>query len=652
MKKITLLHIYITNFMGCDVFESDFSELTTITGKNATGKSTIFTAFLWLLFGKNEKDQATFDIKNTVDRSRNRQDHTVTAELDIDGRGIRLTRTYREKWVKKRGEEQPEFSGHETIFEINQVPVSQAEYKAKVESICPENVFKMITNIHYFNEIDWKQRRTILTEIAGGVSDQDVAVTSDAFRKLLDYLGDKTIVEWKKEVAAQKKKIKEELEQLPARISEAHRAKLPEPDYAEIEAQIRGIDQKVESLERDKENVAAAFKAQSDKAIEAQKQLNDLKLKVQELEAQKGADKALRMQEVKNDLNTINAELSGRESVIKGMMEKIKSIQSDIDLLNKENARLREEWSHVNAQPCPELTDGQKACPSCRREWEADKLDSIRETIQTNHNAEKQRVLADITARGSRNKEMIEKLGTRLADAKASLAETESSVPDLEAKREALKIKLAELENLPVEDPAELVQLKQQIADFKMPELQNIDVSALNNELAELRRNREELSKKTHVKEINNQQDRRILELQDQEKALANKLAGIEKTEAVADAFTKAKNELVETRVNSMFRRTTFRMFEAQINGGEAEACVALYDGVPYNVVNTAGKINMGIDIINVLCSHYGISAPVFIDNTESVNKLDDCVSQVIKLQVSESPVLQVIQEPVFEFAN
>jgi len=72
------------------------------------------------------------------------------------------------------------------------------------------------------------------------------------------------------------------------------------------------------------------------------------------------------------------------------------------------------------------------------------------------------------------------------------------------------------------------------------------------------------------------------------------------------------------------------------VNGGQVETCQALIDGVPFSDANTASKINAGIDIINTLCNHYQVSAPIFIDNRESVVNLIPSQSQIINLIVSE----------------
>ena len=79
-----------------------------------------------------------------------------------------------------------------------------------------------------------------------------------------------------------------------------------------------------------------------------------------------------------------------------------------------------------------------------------------------------------------------------------------------------------------------------------------------------------------------------------------------------------------------------WRLFETQINGGISECCEAMVDGVGWPDVNHAGKVNGGIDCINILSKHYQCTAPIFIDFRESVSRIIETGSQVINLIKSE----------------
>ena len=93
----------------------------------------------------------------------------------------------------------------------------------------------------------------------------------------------------------------------------------------------------------------------------------------------------------------------------------------------------------------------------------------------------------------------------------------------------------------------------------------------------------------------------------------------------------------MEQSINDHFRIATFRLFREQANGGLEERCDVVYDGVPFMGLNNGMKVNVGIDIINALSRHYGVTVPLFVDNAEAVTRLEPCNAQVIRLVVSEN---------------
>jgi len=85
-----------------------------------------------------------------------------------------------------------------------------------------------------------------------------------------------------------------------------------------------------------------------------------------------------------------------------------------------------------------------------------------------------------------------------------------------------------------------------------------------------------------------------------------------------------------------------FKLFNTLVNGAIEDCCEALINGVPFSSANKASQINGGLDIINALCGHYGIEAPIFIDNRESVNDILPCDSQIINLFVTRDTPLRI----------
>ena len=129
-----------------------------------------------------------------------------------------------------------------------------------------------------------------------------------------------------------------------------------------------------------------------------------------------------------------------------------------------------------------------------------------------------------------------------------------------------------------------------------------------------------------------------------EEKRIANnqKLADLEKWEFTALQFQKDKDAELLKRINGMFRYVSFSFVNEQLNGGEKLTCVCTVNGTPFLDVNNAGQINAGIDIINAICTAKGVSAPIFVDNAESVNQIIPSLSQIIRLVVTTDKELTI----------
>ena len=210
MKQILFTKIKITNFKGIKSFEHDFGSTVTVSGDNGTGKSTIFDAILWCLFGKNSQNDQKFSIKNTVDTSLNRADHIVELTMMVNGGQNVAKRVYREAWTKRRGSEETVFDGHETEYFWNNVPCSQKEYQVKVSEICEEQIFKLLTNPLYFNvTLKEEERREKLVKMAGNI---DISIEkfingTPAYVELFEKIkGQKTLEEYRKELSFEKTK--------------------------------------------------------------------------------------------------------------------------------------------------------------------------------------------------------------------------------------------------------------------------------------------------------------------------------------------------------------------------------------------------------------------------------------------------------------
>ena len=138
MKSIVIRQLTLLNFKGIRNLTVDFDlNETNIFGYNGTGKTTIFDAFTWLLFGKDSKDRKDFNIK-TLDANNQpieRIPHEVTACIEVNGEEINLKKCYNEVWTKKRGSAVETFNGHSVECFYNDVPCSVTEYAKKIAEL-------------------------------------------------------------------------------------------------------------------------------------------------------------------------------------------------------------------------------------------------------------------------------------------------------------------------------------------------------------------------------------------------------------------------------------------------------------------------------------------------------------------------------------
>jgi hypothetical protein len=132
------------------------------------------------------------------------------------------------------------------------------------------------------------------------------------------------------------------------------------------------------------------------------------------------------------------------------------------------------------------------------------------------------------------------------------------------------------------------------------------------------------------------QGEKRIEELKKEEKKLAVEFEKLESELYLMDQFIKTKVSMLTDRINSKFEMVRFKLFNQLINGGIEELCEITVNGVGYNSgLNSSARIQAGCDIIRTLQQHFGMKAPVFCDNRESVTDLPKMDCQLISLVVS-----------------
>lgn len=644
MSRITLERLTLLNFKGCREFVLNArGENVAVYGDNATGKTTIFDAFTWLLFGKDSHNKEDFEVK-PIGSNGSGIEVQVEAELKIDGQGLVLTKSLTEKWTKKRGSAEAEFTGHEIKYFVDAVPRTMRDFNKTVSDLCQEDLFILLSNPRYFNEsLHWTKRREMLLTVCGDISDADVIHSDLALVALPEILGKRSLADHRAVITAERAKINEELKQLPVRIDELSRslAEVKDEDPKTVRARISFLT--TEQAAKQKELVqlqsggAAAEKTKALREIEAE--IIGARNKGQQAAWKVKEATAAKVNKLRDEL----AKLERSEASTMAGMNIMLSTAEGYELKLKS---IREKWYAADAEKF--VFEQASVCPTCGQAISEEQLAEARTKTQGEFNRAKAARLEDITTQGKETKAAAEKLGVdREAQSKA-LSEVQAKIEALKAEIATLEAEAPEPTAEPTEDPAlaELLTRKSAL-ESEISEL------AIGNHdaVAEVEQQIQDLGTKIAEQqailakiEAGSDAKKRIEELKKQERLLASEFERIEKELFLTEQFMRAKVRMLDERINSRFNFTRFRLFDSQINGGLKECCdtTTIY-GVPYNSMNNASRINCGLEICQVLAEHHGISLLVFVDNAEAVTRLHETDAQQIRLIVSaQHPTLTI----------
>ncbi|HJA81262.1 MAG TPA: AAA family ATPase [Candidatus Mediterraneibacter intestinipullorum] len=663
--QIRLKSLHLENFKGIQNITMDFSRRTNIHGANATGKTTIFDGFTWLLFNKDSTGNEKFDIR-PLDAEGKRIDNVeikVTALLDVDGTEVELSKVQKQNWVKKRGTDTVSLQGNINSFEVDGYPKLESDYKAYINQLIPEDLFKILTSPQYFAGMDWKKQRTVLMKLAGRVSDLEIAREDAKFALLIPELEKapstddirkkyaKALSEWKKRQA-----------ELPARIDEVSR-QFVDVDVAELELYRNHLKEKIAEAEQVMDNSAGAYKEYQTRFEE----VTTLRKEVQEYR-KKAENKAEEQREkIRKKIRDCDSTISIARQGSKFAVLETERLERQIGSRQEEKVSLQNEWRAKKAQnyqefvPLPDLGQDALSCPVCHREFQDDRREQIirdHEELCRKHEEDyrkgmdafeldKKKSLAAIEEKGNAVVETIRNLKAEKEQIQNQIAEHEKNIQNAETEKADLEKILSQI---PVDAGLsdDQVFAEMQLRLSKMEEA----FSGLNNgedsrsqmkiRLSGLR---EELSatEQKIASSDNSKVEARIEELQEEQREVGQKVADQEQMLYLLDQFVMEKMQCISELINSKFDTVSWKLFDIQINGGVKECCECTVNGVPYSALNSGHRIVAGLDIIRSLSQLYEASAPIFIDNAESINEfnLPDMDAQMICLSVSEDRELK-----------
>lgn len=652
MKTIRLLRMELRNFKGVAQAEYDFGDRTDISGGNGTGKSTIFEAYLWCIFDKNPAGNTPkvqpLDEHNEI---KHQLTTSVRLTLELDGNPLIAERTLKEEWVKPRGTTELVCKGTKSEYAVNEVPMSKAQYNAKLADILPLDKWFILSSIGIIPAMEQKACRAALQAIAPAIDEQTIAqpfpAVTDALTRGLN------IDELQATTKQTKSRAKTELDSIPAALEAQDRLRV-EDDFAAIETRLAEIKTDIAARQAELATAGDADASSAEKEREIANLRTDLaRLNAQISEYETNAQTAYTTARAKYEqqLQTLAAESQGISQRTLVSQQSAKRYLALIEDEKKRIANLRYQWIAKNAETyeAPEL---QTVCPTCgqplpgeriaealakaTQAWNADKVKAL-QAIQHEAEACKARI-ADYNTADAQAAERDKADYDRAQAIADEVKETNHALDTLTTPDKALKMCI-EYQNALAKKQEVEQQLAQRAAtgvNDSEPTAQSRQSEAITQAaIASLQAEAEDLLRRLAARDTNRRIDEERARLEERQRTLADTVAQAEGVEQQILAYRKAKIMAVENGVSSLFTMVRWKMYEPNVtNDGEKEICQAIIDGIPYDQQNRATQVNAAIDIVNGFARAYEVSLPLFVDNAESVTDIIPTNGQRITMTV------------------
>lgn len=649
--RLVIKRITYENFKGLRHFVLDLQgRNTSIFGENATGKSTLADGFLWCLFGRDSRGQGDFSPKPLTPDGKpiHHLESSVELLMDLDGESLSLKRLYRELWTQPRGSTGKKLTSHETLFEIDGVPITKkADYEARVAAIIDAKLFRLLTDPGAFNDdkvLKWPERRKALLEFCGGVSDAEVIASDRALKALPDILGKRKLEDHKAVVKERCKKINDELERIPVRISEVNRG-LPEAGGDSPRTARKVAEDELARLRE-----ARQTKAGEQVRIQAGGEVATKQRRITEIEGEilavqnrlrQTADQAA--QQERSKLAAVSDQTDAKRREINRLTGEILEGVREAEALKARLEKLRAEWRQINALG-PPAGNQDENCPACGQALLQERLQEARDKALEEYNARKSSLLEQNNAEGKRQKARLDEIMQANTDRREALTHAEAALAALQAQADEIQARLdalrREAPDITQDEEYRKLSAEKARLELDISGLRVDNSAALERVAGELQKLDGEIAAVEGAIGRLDQREAgllRIKELEAQEKTLSTEFEKLEGELCLCEQFTQAQARLLEERVNGRFKLARFKLFRALINGGLDPCCETLYGGVPFSDLNNGARINVGLDVINTLSEHYGMTAPIWIDNSEAVTRLIPTRAQMIRLVVSGS---------------
>lgn len=649
----------LRNFKGVAQAEYDFGDHTDISGGNGTGKSTIFEAYLWCLFDKNPAGNTPkvqpYDTANEI---KHQLTTSVRIYLELDGNPLITERTLKEEWVKPRGTTELVCKGTKSEYAVNEVPMSKAQYNAKLADILPIDKWFILSSIGLIPAMEQKACRAALQAIAPAIDEQTLA---QPFPAVVDALArGLNIDELQATTKQTKSRAKTELDGIPAALEAQDRLRV-EDDFAAIEIRLAETKTDIAASQAELEQLQtlgddAARIAKEREIANLRTDLARLNAQINECETNAQTAYKTARAKYEQQLQTLAAESQGIAQRTMVAQQTAKRYLLLIEDKKNRITTLRDQWKAKNAETyiVPEM---QTVCPTCGQELPAERIAEALTKAMQAWNADKVKALQAIQHEAEECKQCLNDYETANAQAaerdKADIDRAQAIADEVKEIQQALDNLCQPAATLNQDAEYQTLLAKKQDIENQLAQATKATettqdttttkTTEITLAIASLQREAEDLLRRLAARDTNRRIDEERARLEERQRTLADTVAQAEGVEQQIIAYRKAKIMAVENGVSSLFTMVRWKMYEPNVtNDGEKEICQAIINGIPYDQQNRATQVNAAIDIVNGFARAYEVSLPLFIDNAESVTDIIPTNGQRITMTVVKNKQLEL----------
>ncbi len=643
--KVTIKYLHLENFKGVKnaTYQLGGKNVSAI-GQNGAGKTTIFTAYMWLMADKDS------DLKSNPNiRPLDTEECTPRVEVvfDIDGKEVTAAK------IQKCTVKKSKTGGADTVslsnsYEVNSVEYGERDFKKKMAEYGFDfDLFLPLSHPDVFTSQKSADMRKALFGMASKQSDYEIACYMKGAQNVALLLENYNAEEVKAMQNATLRKIREEYgkdgEILRAKIEGMEQSKT-DIDVAELELLKNSLNEQIDDNKAKQEDISKEFEEQrkaSDGIIELKFELSDLQRKANE--------------ELEKKRREIRAEIDNAEWQLKEIRHQIRLNKQDIEATQKSidtntvliNAT-KESWKAANERV---FDENSLICSYCGQLFQEEKQEEIRAKFAEN----KAKELAHLTKEGNELKSAIDKDKSEIEQLNATLGENEKALLKISDEVKGHEEQLGKLtQSIDISDHPKVWEIQKKIAEKESA--MNKGNSAeeirkqLKDELETLQKQMDVVNGDLALAQKNVEIDEQIAALRKKQGEFEQNKANAEKILYQLDLVSRKKNELLTEDINKNFDIVKWQMFEYQKNGDYKDCCIPTIDGKRFGEsTNTGREVLAKLDIIKGLQRFCGQSYPVFLDGAEclsdeTVKRIEvDC--QLILLKVTDDKELKIETE-------